>query len=226
MEIIPGVHKVDGVRGANCYLAISGSTILIVDTGMPGNGRRILKYLEGLGRGPAEVEYIVLTHSDIDHSGSVAELKEITKARVAIHEGDAMSLAGEKKLKEVRGIFSPLFKVIARFIKFHPVKPDILLKEGDEIGGFRVIHTPGHTSGSICLYQPGQLLFAGDAAVRSDSRGNLKPPLKSVTLDMKQAWESVKKIAELEFNILLPGHGSPVLQNASKGVKHLLANVS
>jgi glyoxylase-like metal-dependent hydrolase (beta-lactamase superfamily II) len=43
-----------------------------------------------------------------------------------------------------------------------------------------------------------------------------------MSVDMKQAWESVRKIAELEFNILLPGHGSPVLQNASKGVRHLL----
>jgi glyoxylase-like metal-dependent hydrolase (beta-lactamase superfamily II) len=225
MEIGPGIHHVNGVRGANCYLAISGGTILIVDTGMPGNGEKILKYLKGLGRDPAEVGYIVLTHSDIDHCGSAFELKKVTGAKVAIHEDDARSLSGEDKLKEVKGIISPLFKMMTKFIRFHPVKPDLLLSEGDEIGGFRVIYTPGHTRGSVCLHRPGEVLFAGDA-LRSDKRGNPQPPSKLMSVDMKQAWESVRKIAELEFNILLPGHGSPVLQNASKAVRHLLANIS
>jgi hydroxyacylglutathione hydrolase len=175
VEIVSGIHHVNGVRGANCYLVVSGDTILIVDTGMPGNGRRILKYLKGLGRDPAEVGYIVLTHSDIDHSGSAFELKRVTGAKVAIHEGDARRLSGEEKLKEVRGIISPLFKVMAKLIRFRPVKPDLLLREGDEIGGFRVIYTPGHTRGSACVHRPGELLFAGDA-LRSDKHGNPEPP--------------------------------------------------
>jgi glyoxylase-like metal-dependent hydrolase (beta-lactamase superfamily II) len=97
----------------------------------------------------------------------------------------------------------------------------LLLKEGDEIGGFRVIHAPGHTAGSICLYQPGNLLFAGDA-LRSDRKGNLKLPSKRRTLNMKQTRESIRKIAHLEFNILLPGHGKPMLQSASKMVRMLV----
>ena len=62
-------------------------------------------------------------------------------------------------------------------MRFQPIKPDIILKDGDEIDHLRVIHTPGHTEGSICLYKTGDVLFAGDA-VRTDRRGNLKLPLK------------------------------------------------
>jgi glyoxylase-like metal-dependent hydrolase (beta-lactamase superfamily II) len=87
VEIVPGIWRVDNVRGANSYLAVTKDTILVVDTGMPGNASKIIDCLTGLGRKPNEVEYIVLTHADIDHSGGVAELREITGARVAIHMG-------------------------------------------------------------------------------------------------------------------------------------------
>lgn len=110
-------------------------------------------------------------------------------------------------------------------MKFRPVKPDLLLKEGDKIGSFQVIHTPGHTAGHICLYQPGRLIFAGDA-LRSDKKGNLRAMSKQMTLDIEEAWKSVRKIAGLEFNILLPGHGAPVIYGASQKVRQLLESMT
>ena len=220
MEIAPGIHKIDKIRGANSYLVTIANSILIIDTGLPGNGKEIIEYIEKLGRNQHDVEYIILTHADPDHSGSIAELKQMTNAKVAIHEADASSLSGEREPKRVSGILSTIFKMMLKRMKFQPVKPDLLLKESNEISGLKVIHTPGHTEGSICLYRAGELLFAGDA-LRSDGKGNLKLPPKVMTLDIKQAWESVRKISQLEFNILLPGHGNPVRQNASKMVRAL-----
>jgi glyoxylase-like metal-dependent hydrolase (beta-lactamase superfamily II) len=221
VKIVPGIYRVDNIRGANSYLAVADDTTLVIDTGVPGNAKKIIDYVTGLGKKPSEIGYIVLTHADIDHSGSVAELREITGARVAIHTEDAPALSGERKLKEVKGILSPIFTLMSKIMKFRPLKPDLLLKEGDEIGGFKVIHTPGHTAGSICLYQPGRLIFAGDA-LRSDRKGNPKAPSKQMTLDIEEAWKSVRKIAGLEFNILLPGHGAPVVCAASQKVRQLL----
>jgi len=220
MELTPGIHKIDSVKGANSYLVIDKGIIIIIDTGMPGNGKKITDYIEGLGKGLQEVEYIVLTHADIDHSGSVSELREMTGAKVAIHQTDAPRLAGEKELKKVTGFIGLVFKLMMRLKKFQPVKPDILLKDGDKIGDLSVVYTPGHTEGSISLYKAGEVIFVGDALM-SDKDGNLRLPLSVMTLDMARAKKSIKKISELEFKDLLPGHGKPVLQNASEKVKDL-----
>jgi glyoxylase-like metal-dependent hydrolase (beta-lactamase superfamily II) len=107
-------------------------------------------------------------------------------------------------------------------MKFQKFKPDILLKDGDEIDNLRVIHTPGHTEGSICLYKVGDILFAGDS-VRTDRKGNLKLPSRAMSLNVQEALESVRKMAGLEFTILLPGHGKPAMGKASTKLKELLA---
>jgi glyoxylase-like metal-dependent hydrolase (beta-lactamase superfamily II) len=221
MEIVPGIHQVDGVRGANSYLVTGDAGILLVDTGLPRNGKKIVDYLRGLGRKPDSIKYIVLTHADIDHSGSAAELKEITGASVAIHASDAPRLTGGRQIKEVRGILGLLFRAMPALMHFRPVKPDISLRDGEEIVGFTVIYTPGHTSGSICLYRSKDVLFAGDA-LRSDKSGNPKLPSKMMSLDIVQATASLAKLAKLDFEALLVGHGTPVLGNASNKVKHLL----
>lgn len=224
MEIVSGVHRVDGIRGANSYLVVGQGPVLVIDTGMPGSGKKIVECIKKLGRRPDEVEWIVLTHADIDHSGSAAELKQMTGAKVAIHGGDASSLSGKSKPKKARGIMAPIFKMMNKVVSFHPLQPDVILSEGDEIGGFRVIHTPGHTQGSICLYKAKELIVAGDA-LKADKGGNLKPPSRMMTLDMARAKASLKRISELEFDALLVGHGAPVLGNASEKVRRLLAKV-
>ena len=97
---------------------------------MPGNAAKIVDFLNSLGKEQMASCTIVITHPDIDHSGSVAELKEkLVTAKVAIHEADASRLAGEKPHREVRGLVGLAFKVISPFMKFKPVTPDVLLKD-------------------------------------------------------------------------------------------------
>jgi hydroxyacylglutathione hydrolase len=97
MRLTDGVYKVDGVRVANVYLVAIDDGLLLVDTGMPGNAKRIVAFIESIGRHAADLRYIILTHCDLDHIGSVAALKELTGARVAIHELDGAVLAGEQR---------------------------------------------------------------------------------------------------------------------------------
>lgn len=104
MEITSGIHRIDGVRGANCYFVITESKMLVIDTGMPGNGNKIIKYVNRLGRNPSDINYVILTHADIDHIGSAAELKKITGAKLAIHANDAPILWARVDLSPSKGL--------------------------------------------------------------------------------------------------------------------------
>jgi hydroxyacylglutathione hydrolase len=214
VEVVRGIHQIEGVRGANSYLVQHGSDRTVIDTGMPGNEKKILEYAHRLGVEPANLKFIILTHPDIDHSGSVAELKSLTGAKVAIHELDAPRLAGEKKLKEVRGPLGAVFGVMSVFMRFTPVRPDILLRDSDNILDLKVIHTPGHTDGSICLFREDEAIFVGDA-MRTDSKGRPHLPSGPMTANMEQAKESLKKISTRRYGALLPGHGPPIRGGAS-----------
>jgi glyoxylase-like metal-dependent hydrolase (beta-lactamase superfamily II) len=227
MELGRGIHLIPKIRGANTYAFLEESLgdhhLTLIDTGMPGNATRIMGFVRSLGNGRTVSCTIVLTHPDIDHSGSVAELKEkLGNVRVAIHEADAPRLAGEKPLKEVRGVFGLLFKAMSPFMKFKPLKPDVLLKDGEKVDGLIVIHTPGHTQGSICLYsERSKAMFVGDA-LRTDKDRNPKLSSAAMAFNFEEAKYSVRKIASYEFELLLPGHGPPIFADASKKVNELV----
>ena len=224
MEIVSGVHQVDDVRGANCYLVITETQMLVIDTGMPGNGNKIVSYVKSMAKNPSDINYIVLTHADIDPIGSAAELKKMTGATLAIHADDAPILSGKSRFKSIKGPIGLLFKLITPLIRFQSVDPDIFLKDNISIDGFKVIHTPGHTNGSVCLYQQGKMIFVGDA-LRSDSKGNPKPPSKNFSANPLQTKASLVAISELEFDILLTGHRAPVDGKASTKLKGLLVHL-
>jgi hydroxyacylglutathione hydrolase len=221
MEIARGIHRIDGVRGANAYLVIDEDEIAVIDTGMPGSAKRIAAYIERLGQKLHDVELIILTHADLDHSGSAAELKKSTGASLAIHEGDAEILRGKEGFKTIKGPLGFVARLSMRLMPFHPAEPDIVLSGDSRIKGFRIVHVPGHTRGSICIYWPGKVIFVGDA-LRSDSSGNPKPPSRISSLDDVKARASLETISALDFDILLPGHGAPVLGNASQKVKKMV----
>ena len=77
MEIVAGVHRIEDLNGSNAVL-LTGEQMAVVDTGVPGNGEAIVSYIKGIGRDPADLRWILLTHLHHDHSGSAAELHELT----------------------------------------------------------------------------------------------------------------------------------------------------
>ncbi len=205
MRLADGVYKVDGVRAANVYLVTLDDGLLLVDTGMPGNAKRIVACIESTGHRPADLRYIVLTHCDMDHIGSAARLKELTGARVAIHELDGPILAGQQRPQK-GGLAMAAFY---RLLKPRSVVPDLLLKDGDTIGGLQVMHVPGHTAGSIVLRREDGVVFSGDALL-GDKHGQVRPPRPRLALDRAQAQASAERIRALPTKLLCPGHGAPV----------------
>lgn len=138
-----------GPFASNCYIVDSESTKegIIVDPGAEAD--KILKSVKELG---LEIKSIVLTHGHIDHIDALGKVKEATSAEVALHADDA------EFLQQPSGFgFGLSYQV--------PPSPDKLLKGGDSIDisdlHFLVLHTPGHSPGSICLLGHG-VVFTGD----------------------------------------------------------------
>jgi len=164
----------------------------IIDPSM-GSCESILHEIEEQG---FVVEKILLTHSHWDHFADAHLLKKKTGAPLFVHRLDA------KNLEQPGADGIPLFTPI------HSVVPDHFMDEGDLLSvgqlKLRVIHSPGHSPGSVCFYLAEQkLLIAGDTLFQG-TIGNLQLP----TADPQAMWKSLKKLAQLPSDTLVvPGHG-------------------
>ncbi|MFA5221961.1 MAG: MBL fold metallo-hydrolase [Methanoregula sp.] len=217
MEIVPGIHQVDGVK-ANCYIIV-GDSLTLIDTGFPHSTKKIVKYIEEiLKRKPSDINTIVLTHAHIDHIGNVGELKKISNANVAIHEAEADYLTGRKPQPARKSFLGIILKIMSLFFKAPHLEPDIRLKDGDIIDGLTCIYTPGHTPGSICLFSSSsKVMFAGDL-LRFDGR-KIEGAPRQFTMDTAESERSIKKIAARDFDVILPGHGIPLRPDASVKIR-------
>jgi len=217
MEVIPGVHQMT-VRSANIFLIVE-EEITIVDTGFRGSAKRIIRAIRNLSRSPEEISLIIITHNHLDHIGGLPGLRSFTSAKVAMHRAD---LSYSRNGLPYPGYFKNLMKIpfVSVFWPMAYAKPndvDIQLEGGEvlpPLGGLEVIHTPGHTPGSISLFAPKRsLLIVGDT-INSSHRDLWLTP-KSISSDVSQARESVKQLARLDFDILCCGHGKPIVGGAS-----------
>lgn len=151
------------------------------------------------------IKYIVLTHCHFDHIAYLAPIIKMTGAKVCIHSADAEGLKNDNySLSMHFGAHSP------------GIIPDIILEGGETIEGYEVIHTPGHTPGSICLFDPetrdlisGDTVFADGAFGRYDFPGGSRDALAV----------SLNKVAELNVSGLYPGHGVPVRELGERQIR-------
>jgi glyoxylase-like metal-dependent hydrolase (beta-lactamase superfamily II) len=188
---IPGYNM-----DSNCYLIGD----MLVDTGTGFNEEYLISQIEKQGLKREDISLVVNTHCHFDHIGGNYLFED---AEIAVHELDAVSM----KNKDDLGTSMNAFENEANS------RVDIELKDGDEIRGFKVIHTPGHTSGGICLWDgvnliSGDTVFSHGGVGRFDIGGNFD--------DLK---ESVFKLTKLDVVNLLPGHGPIVQGNGKEHIK-------
>ena len=219
-KITPRVYQISGklgagVWGANVFL-LTGNNLTLVDTGFRGRVTQILKETRRLGYSPSDIGNIIITHHHADHIGSLAMLKEITQAEVMAHPADApyidgrLPQPGPTAPQWLRRPLAPLLRLWTT----PPVIVDILVNDGDELpmlGGIKVLHTPGHTPGSICLFLPQErLVIAGDVLA---NRFRLSLPSKAYTVDIVQEIRSIQVVANLDFDVVCFGHGSALIED-------------
>jgi len=220
MEIIPGIHVIEHIT-AHCYL-IDDDELTLIDTGMPHHAKQIIEYItKKVKKDPSNLKTIILTHCDMDHIGNAAQIRNMTGAKIAAHQKDAEVIAGEQPRTTPRPGMRILFRIIGIFLRIKPFRVDRVLQDGEFIAGLKVIHLPGHTKGSIALYNAKRrVVFVGDAL--GFRHGVVQPPSKSVASNLQQAYESLEKLRNLDFTVLLSGHGEPIHDHASEKVIEFL----
>lgn len=216
-EIFPSVYALP-LGYVNAFLLAEEDGLTLVDSGLRGNLKAIQRAIRGIGRKPEDIRHILITHHHADHVGGLATLKANSGATVYAHPLDAPVVSGESKRPGVNP-GSMLGKVAGPLVTRlsannpPPATVDREVNEGDELpigGGIQVIHTPGHTIGSVAYLAPmhGGVLFAGDAAAHMF--GRLGKPMLMFTEDMEQAKDSIRRLAGMEFDTACFGHGTVV----------------
>jgi glyoxylase-like metal-dependent hydrolase (beta-lactamase superfamily II) len=217
---LPGTENITLVPHvfSNIYLIETESGLIVVDTGIKGSTGKVLRVARDLGYSPQDLHTIILTHAHFDHFGSALTLQARTGAAIWGHEADLPSF--EKgglgimppPLSWIQDRFSPY---IARGFGALGVKIDRLLVDGDQIGEWQVIHTPGHTPGTISLYaQQAKVLITGGWAVdrriswsRKQRSGH--PFVRFISTDPPEIINARLRLAQLDFQTLLCSHLKP-----------------
>ena len=217
MEIVPRVHAVRAI-GSKAYLIVEDE-ITLIDAGHRGSGRVVRRYLERIGRSERDITRIVCTHGHPDHIGGVAEIAAASGATIHMHPADAERL--RIRFRDVLADRKP--GLILAFLT-RPIQDPRPLLHGDVLpvlGGLHVVHTPGHTPGSICLYAPARrLLFSGD--VLQVRNGRLAPPHQVFSDDLVEARRSVGRLAELDVETICFAHYPALREGARAQLRDLV----
>lgn len=220
MEITPNVHLIPGVV-ANPYLVIDSDGLTLIDAGMPGCRKKILRYIAGLGYTPKDLKRILITHADFDHVGGLAALQTATGARLYAHAIEAAAMAVGRPSRPLKpgNVFAKLlYGLMGCIFKAAPVQVDELLADGQVLpvlGGLCVLGTFGHTPGHLSFFAPSAgILFVGDSIVSEES--GLRGSRGANNWDQMKSDESVQKQAALGARIVCSGHGPVVMDAAGK----------
>ena len=209
-------------RGMVHSFIIVGERPVVVDTGMPGSAPKILAALAREGFAPNDVSLILITHRHVDHIGSAAALKRATGAPVAVHTIDADGLSrGDGGPRPPTGWGGRLFDLTGLpGRRTEPCEPDLVIGgdfalEHYGVPGGVVLHTPGHTAGSVSALLPsgdalagdlaiGGVLFLGGIARMGHAR---KPPFEDDPVMVRQSLVQLLDQGASRFYV---GHGGPL----------------
>jgi hydroxyacylglutathione hydrolase len=195
----------------NVFLINTGEGYVLIDTGIDQKWPILEAELIKTGCLPDRLKLVVLTHGDIDHAGNCARLQKQYNAKIAMHDGDLeMVKTGMPVKRKVKGLMGKFLVWMGSRMKSElaPFNPDILLQDNEVISidglTLRVILTPGHTMGSICVQTSDGHLFVGDTI-----SNRMKPGLSPFIENEEKLHRSIEILKRLNARTVYPGHGRP-----------------
>jgi glyoxylase-like metal-dependent hydrolase (beta-lactamase superfamily II) len=201
----------------NCYL-IKEDGLILVEAGVPNQGKKFRKLLKDLSIEPGDVSLILLTHGHWDHIASISEIKKLTGCKVAInqHEKDwvEQAIKSQPPGNSLTGkVLTAIINAYLSFIDFTGTTVDLVLEDKEyslESYGIhgRIIYTPGHSSGSMSL-----LLETGDAFVGDLALGGfpmrIGPGMPIWVENVNALKESWRLLLSSGAKQIYPAHGKP-----------------
>jgi glyoxylase-like metal-dependent hydrolase (beta-lactamase superfamily II) len=222
MQLAPSLFRIGSSSLVNSYLVVEPQGITVIDTGLAGQWRDLVRELDGMGRSLDDIRAVLLTHGDVDHTGFAERLRRDHDAPVYVGEGDAAEARGEVKKPAAERDRMRIWPLL-RFLWFGmthgglrstPVREVQIATPGSTLdvpGAPRVIALPGHTPGSVAYHVPAvDALFVGDAmTTRSVLTGVAGPAQAPFTVDRAGALASLASLDGVAATWVLPGHGEP-----------------
>lgn len=199
-------------RRSNVYLVTNGTRNLLVDTSLPAEWRPLSRRLNRLG--VDHIDGLILTHAHMDHTGNAARIREEFHPVVMVHRDEADDLAAGAT--SVPGgtlaVTRLLVRMISRFSasirQFAPCRYDLTVESRFDLKDFGldacILHTPGHTSGSISIIVDGEIALVGDA-IFGMIPGSVFPPFADDPGRMIASWG---RLLDTGCSLFLPAHGS------------------
>ncbi len=202
-------------------LMVDGNTILLVDTGYPGQHAKIREAVEKAGVPFENLNQVILTHQDIDHIGGLSAILKDAPRRIEVlsHQEERAFIQGDQQPHKLAQLadhleakpveIQSIYEKMKLAYQTSYVHVDRTVSDGQELpylGGVVVIHTPGHTLGHICLYlKKSKILIAGDALEVEE--GRLVPTPPSINYDLGLYKQSLKKLAGYDIQSVICYHG-------------------
>jgi hydroxyacylglutathione hydrolase len=208
-RLAPGVWRLKEFPGPaiNVYLAED----VLIDAGRRWDRKRIFAELDGV-----EISAVALTHVHPDHQGCAAAVCEARGVPLACHADDVDAMEGRRSVAATDWW---LGKIYDRLWTGPPRKVDRVLAEGDEVAGFRVVHAPGHAPGEVIFFRDSDRVAICGDVIRSMSYATGRPMLAEppdfYNVDSAENRRSIRRLAELEPSLILPGHGPAVTDMAA-----------
>ena len=202
------------IATVNCYLIQTDVGFVLIDTGSPDRHGVLERKLENSRCLPGELNLIVITHGDFDHTGNAAYLCDRFGAKIAMHRDDVTMaehgdmFSNRTKSNIITKALAPLIPLLFGYGRSKRFTPDLLLEDGSDLSDYgldaQVLSIPGHSKGSIAILTSDGDLFCGD--LFENTAG---PALNSIMDDLVAAEESVEKLRDLHIKTVYPGHGQP-----------------